>query len=197
MVEPQPPRKVPPRLAILQPARGRERQRLDDLPLRHQPAGLFHPAAPRPRGSIDNDCRHAHSTQRQSPDQTHFRLAQSSRSVIVRLDAAHGRSTDAPWRHAAPAGTARAVVMISSDSVGTPWARIPPAAHAPSGPSSRRSPSNCAAAGTPNLSRPGRTHSTPVRCCSARPGSQASLSGVSTPVYSLPACSALAAFRPR
>jgi hypothetical protein len=55
---------------------GRERQRSDDLPPpRHQPAGLVHPSAPRPRGSIDNDCRHAHSTQRQSPDhnarQTH------------------------------------------------------------------------------------------------------------------------------
>jgi hypothetical protein len=119
MVEPQPPREVHRRLAILQPARGREQHRLDDLPpRRHQPAGPFHPAAPLPRASIDNECRHAHSPQRQSRDQMHFRLAQSSRSVIVRL----GRSARAKHRRdLASCRTSRngqAVVMISSGSVG-------------------------------------------------------------------------------
>ena len=119
MVEPQPPREVRRRLAILQHG-GRERQRLDDLPpLRHQPAGLFDPAASLRRASIDNDCRHAHSTQRQSRDQH----ALQTRAVITIRDRPTrpqrtGRSTAATWRHAAPAGTARAVVMISSGSVG-------------------------------------------------------------------------------
>jgi hypothetical protein len=62
---------------------GRERQRLDGPAATTASASRsIHPAAPLPRGSIDNDCRHAHSTQRQSHDQN----ALQTRAVITIRD---------------------------------------------------------------------------------------------------------------
>jgi hypothetical protein len=65
-------------LAILQPARGRERQRLEDpSPPRHQPAGLFHPAAPLPREhrqrwpSCPSDPADSHPIKRTSDSRGH------------------------------------------------------------------------------------------------------------------------------
>jgi hypothetical protein len=72
------PREVRRRLAILQPARGRERQRLEDLPPpRHQPAGLVHPgcaATARQHRQRSPSCPFDPADSH--PIKTHFRPAQ-------------------------------------------------------------------------------------------------------------------------